>query len=63
MLISILIFCIVLGLLYYLVTLLPLPDPFKTIALVVVILIAIIWLLDSFGGLNLGATHCGRLFC
>lgn len=50
MLVSILIFVLVLGLLYYLVQMLPLPDPFKQIALVVIIVIAIIWLLESFGG-------------
>lgn len=63
MLISILILCLVLGLLYYLVQMLPLPPPFKQVALVVIIVIAIIWLLESFGGgLGFGA-HCGRLIC
>ena len=49
-LIQLLVVIIVLGLLYWLVTLLPLPAPFKPIALAVVVLIAIVWLL-SFAGL------------
>lgn len=57
MLISLLITVIIIGLLYYIVTLLPLPAPFKTIALVIVCLIAIIVLLDMLGGGN----HLGRV--
>ena len=49
MLISLLITVIVLGLLYYCVTLLPLPEPFKKIATVIFILIAIVWLLGYTG--------------
>jgi hypothetical protein len=62
MLISILIFIIVLGLIYYLVTLLPLPAPFKQIALIVVIIIAILWLIGGVGGPWL-YPHCNRLIC
>lgn len=62
MLIGLLFVCIVLGLLYYLVTLLPLPPPFKTIALVVVILIAIIWVMENLGGLG-PLIRCGKLIC
>jgi hypothetical protein len=47
--IEILIVLIVCGLLYYLVTLLPLPAPFPMIIRVVVILILIIWLLGFLG--------------
>jgi len=54
MLIQLLIIVIVLGLLYWLVTLLPLPAPFKNIALVIVILIAIVWLLSVAGMLPRG---------
>jgi hypothetical protein len=52
MLVDLLVMVIVLGLLYWLVTLLPLPPPFKTVALVIIILICVIWLLSftSFGG-------------
>jgi hypothetical protein len=48
-LIQLLVVIIVLGLLLYLVSLAPLPAPFKTAAHVVVILIAIIWLLSVTG--------------
>lgn len=37
------------GLLYWLVGLLPMPQPFKTGALVVLILIVVVWLLHSSG--------------
>lgn len=60
MLISLLIAILVIGLLVYLVQMLPIPDPFRTVAIVVVVLIAIIWLLESFGGFG---AHCGRLIC
>lgn len=49
-LISLIIFCIIGGLLYYLVMLLPLPDPFKRIAQVGFILIAILVVLSYFTG-------------
>jgi len=51
-LVGLLIVVIVLGLLIYCVQLLPLPAPFKTIALVIVILIAIVWLLNASGILS-----------
>jgi hypothetical protein len=64
MLISLLIMCLVLGLLYYLIQMLPLPPPFKQIALVVIIIIAIIWLLENFGGGFLGPSRgCLGLRC
>lgn len=50
LLISLIIVCIVLGLLYYLVMLLPLPAPFKTIAQVGFILIAILIVLSYLTG-------------
>jgi len=48
-LVGILIFIFIIGLLYWIVTLLPLPAPFKTIALVVVCIIAIVYLLSALG--------------
>lgn len=48
--VSLLVVILVAGLLVYLVQVLPLPPPFKTVALVVVVLIVIIWLL---GGVDL----------
>ena len=48
-LIDLLVMIIVIGLLYWLVTLLPLPEPFKTLALVVVIIFCILWILGFTG--------------
>ena len=45
LLFSILIACIVLGLLYWILTLLPLSAPFGRIAQVVIVVIFVIWLL------------------
>jgi hypothetical protein len=56
-LIGLLVAVIVGGLIYYLITMLPLPAPFKTIAIVVFILICILWL---FG--YSGAFHSGPIF-
>ena len=50
LLIQIVILCIVFGLVYYIVTLLPLPDPFKRIAMIAVLIIFILILLYSFIG-------------
>jgi hypothetical protein len=55
-LVSLLIAVVILGLLFYVVSLLPLPAPFKTIAQVIVIIIAILYLLGLLGygpGVNL----------
>ena len=55
-LVSLLVAVVVLGLLLYVVGLLPLPAPFKMIANVIVILIAILYLLGLLGigpGVNL----------
>lgn len=38
------------GLLYWIVSLLPIPQPFKQIALVCVLLICLLWLLSGFFG-------------
>lgn len=52
--IYLIVLCIVFGLLYYVVTLLPLPEPFKTIAIVLVLIVFILVLLGVFfGGINL----------
>ena len=47
---SLLIMVIVLGLIYWVVTLLPLPAPFRNIALVIVVVICLIWLLAFLFG-------------
>jgi hypothetical protein len=49
-LIQIIILAIVFGLVYYIVTLLPLPDPFKTIATIAVLLVFVLILLFSLVG-------------
>lgn len=56
LLITIIVFLIVGGLLYWLVTLLPLPEPFKTIISVCCILICILLVLGIFfGGIDVPA--------
>jgi hypothetical protein len=45
LLINLLIFVIVFGAIYYIVTLLPLPEPFKRIAVIVVLVIGLIVIL------------------
>jgi hypothetical protein len=55
-LISLIVVVIVVALVYWMATLLPIPQPFKNIVLVLVILLAILWLLSAAGlisGLNL----------
>lgn len=49
-LIGLLIFVIVIGLLLYLIQVLPIQPPFKTIAYVVLVIIAIVWLLGGLTG-------------
>lgn len=49
MLTSILVFLVVLALVYYLISLLPIPSPFNQIINVIFILIAILYLLEKFG--------------
>lgn len=53
-LIGLLVFVIILGLLYWCITLLPLPQPFKNIAIVILILICIVFLLNSLGVVGSG---------
>ena len=49
---SLLITVIIFGLLYWIVTIVPIPEPFKRVALVIVIVVFLIWLLGIlFGGL------------
>jgi hypothetical protein len=50
MLITLLIAVLILGLVLYAVRLAPIAEPFKSIAVVVVILIAIVWLLGFMPG-------------
>ena len=57
MLISLLVFALVAGLIYWLLTLLPIPDPFKRVVLVVFIIICIIYLLAYFVPLPWPSPH------
>jgi hypothetical protein len=50
MLISLLILCVVFGLIYYLLGLLPIPQPFKNIILIIMVVIAILVLLSYVPG-------------
>lgn len=52
MLISLLVAVVVAGLLFWVATLLPIPQPFKNIALIIVALILIYWI-ASVGGVPL----------
>jgi hypothetical protein len=49
-LIWIVILCIVFGLVYYIVTLLPLPPPFKNIAMIVILVVFLLIVLFSLLG-------------
>ena len=49
-LVSLLVFVIVAGLIWYLIMLLPLPPPFKMVAQVILIIIAILWLVGILTG-------------
>lgn len=45
-LISLLVLCLVMGVIYYIITIIPLPDPFKTVAIIIVLVIFLIVLLS-----------------
>ena len=47
---SLLVLVIVLGLIYWVVTLLPLPEPFKKIALVIILVVCLLYLLGILFG-------------
>jgi heme A synthase len=61
-LITLLIVIIVMGLIYWLITFLPLPAPFRTIAIVVFVVICILILLGFIGVIpsNVGNIRIGR---
>jgi len=48
-LISLLIAIIIIGLLVYLIQVLPIPEPFRTAAYVVLVILVILWLVEGFG--------------
>jgi hypothetical protein len=52
LLVSLLIIVIVGAIIYWLVTMLPIPQPFKNIVVVIVVLIMLVWLLQMLGVLG-----------
>lgn len=48
-LVTVLVVCLIVGVIYWIVTLLPIPTPFKQIAMAVCALILLIWLLNVIG--------------
>jgi hypothetical protein len=60
LLISLLVFCLIAGLIWYLLGMLPIPDPFKQAVTVVFVIICIIVLLGYFAGPQLGWNWRGR---
>lgn len=49
-LISLLVMILILGLIYWIITLFPIPEPFKKIALAIVLVICLIWLIGMLVG-------------
>lgn len=65
-LITLIVYLAILAILWWLITSLPLPEPFPIVAKCVFAVIAILLLLSLVGGggINLGlGSHCGRLIC
>lgn len=58
-LVGLLVVVIIAGLLFWLVQTLPIPQPWKNIALVIVVLIVIFWLLGAIGVLPQGIRISG----
>lgn len=54
MLVSLIVFIVILGLIYWLVSLIPLPTPFPTIVKVIFIIIAVLYILQTLGIYNSG---------
>lgn len=57
LLVSLLVFCIVIGLILWLINYLPLPAPFGMIARVVIVLLALVWLVERMGLLSNAARY------
>lgn len=50
LLISLLVAVLVFGLIYWVISIIPLPPPFRTVALVIMAVIALVWLLEFLPG-------------
>jgi hypothetical protein len=48
---SILVLIIIMGLVYWVVSVLPIPDPFRTIALVIILVVCLLYLLSMLFGM------------
>lgn len=61
---TLIIYLAVLAIIYWVITSLPLPEPFGIVAKVVFALVAIVLLLSLVGGFGGSLGHgCGRLLC
>lgn len=54
LLISLLVAVVIIGVVFYVLSLLPLPEPWKKIATILVCLIVLLWLLSLLGVLGTG---------
>lgn len=54
LLITLLIYLVILGVVYWVITLIPLPPPFRTIALVIFALLVLVLLFNFLSGGSLG---------
>lgn len=59
LLISLIVICLIVGVLIWCVRMLPIPAPFNNVVVVLIVLCALVWLVGSIGGL--GGVHLGRL--
>lgn len=59
--VELLVFIIILGLVYWAVSLIPLPAPFPTIVQVIFIIIAVLALLNALGFTHYGLTGLPRI--
>jgi hypothetical protein len=60
LLVSVLIACIIFGLLYWLITMIPLPAPFAQVARVILAVIFVIWIIYVLLGLTGGSLGYGH---
>jgi len=49
---SVLVMIIILGLIYWVISILPIPDPFRQIALVIIVVVCLLYLLGMLFGMT-----------
>ena len=54
---SLIVYVVILGLLYYVITLLPLPDPFPLVVKILFVVLLILILLNAVGYVSFPAPH------